>query len=289
MHDTIHLVPPQSGSSNAPRRPDASMALISDLTNQTVEAAYRAARPPDTPPPITRAGRKLMLCGALVLAGLVLGTSARQTHDSAPAAKAARDQLIDQVRTSTAATNSLQQEFTSTRDALDGARNESLSVASANSAVQSDDGRLAILAGVNPAHGPGLRVIVDDAPDAGHSASATGRVRDTDLQRLLNGLWAAGAEAISVNGQRLTVLTAVRTAGDAILVAYRPLSPPYEVLAIGSPNDLQVDFVDGPGGRWFHTLADRYGIKFNVATAQDLSLPGSTGATLRIAEEANPS
>ncbi len=115
---------------------------------------------------------------------------------------------------------------------------------------------------------------------------ATGRVLDTDLQRLLNGLWAAGAEAVSVNGQRLTQLTAVRSAGDAILVAYRPLSPPYVVLAIGNPDDLEVDFVDGPGGRWFNTL-EGFGIRFTVTAEKDLKLPGASGVTLRnaLAEE----
>jgi uncharacterized protein YlxW (UPF0749 family) len=261
------------------------MALLSDLTTNTVDAGYRTAQTPGPAAPVNRAGRKLLLCAAFVLAGLVLGASARQTHDNAPAARAARDQLIDQVRTSTAQTDALQQQFAATRTGLDGARAESLSMDSAASAARGEDDRLSILAGVSPVHGPGLRITVDDAPAAGRSSTASGRIRDTDLQRLLNGLWAAGAEAVSVNGQRLTVLTAVRTAGDAILVAYRPLSPPYEVLAIGSPTDLEVEFVDGPGGRWFHSLAERYGIKFNVATAQDVTLPGSSAVTLRVAQE----
>jgi uncharacterized protein YlxW (UPF0749 family) len=262
------------------------MALLSDLTTHTVDAGYRTAQTRGQAAPMIRAGRKLLLCAAFVLAGLVLGSSARLTHDNAPAARAARDQLIDQVRTNSVATDALQQQFTSTRAGLDGARATALAVESAASSARAEDDRLSILAGVSPVHGPGIRVTVDDAPGSGHSATASGRIRDTDLQRLLNGLWAAGAEAVSVNGQRLTVLTAVRTAGDAILVAYRPLSPPYEVLAIGSPNDLEVEFVDGPGGRWFHSLTERYGIKFSYTTARDLSLPGSSAATLRVAEEA---
>jgi uncharacterized protein YlxW (UPF0749 family) len=261
------------------------MALLSDLATNTVDAGYRSAHAPGPAEPPAGAGRKLLLCSTLVLAGLVLGTSARHTHDNAPAARAARDQLIAQVRASTVATDGLQRQFAANRTGLDSARAESLSVDSALAAARSEDDRLSILAGASAVHGPGLRVTVDDAAGAGRSSTAAGRIRDTDLQRLLNGLWAAGAEAVSVNGQRLTVLTAVRTAGDAILVAYRPLSPPYEVLAIGSPTDLEVEFVDGPGGRWFHSLSERYGIKFNVATAADVSLPGSPAVTLRVAQE----
>ena len=47
---------------------------------------------------------------------------------------------------------------------------------------------------------------------------------DRDLQVIVNGLWAAGAEAIAVNGQRLTACSAIRSAGEAILVDFRPLS-----------------------------------------------------------------
>jgi uncharacterized protein YlxW (UPF0749 family) len=260
------------------------MALLSDLATNTVDAGYRSAQQPG--PGAARAGGKLLLCAAFVLAGLVLGTSARQTHDNAPAARAAREQLIAQVHTSNSQTDALQQQFTAARTGLDTARTQSLAQEAATSAARGDDDRLAVAAGVTAVHGPGLRVTVDDAPGAGHSSTASGRIRDTDLQRLLNGLWAAGAEAVAVNGQRLTVLTAVRTAGDAILVAYRPLSPPYEVLAIGSPTDLEVEFVDGPGGRWFHTLTGRYGIKFNVATASDVTIPSSSATTLRVAQEA---
>ena len=57
----------------------------------------------------------------------------------------------------------------------------------------------------------------------------------------MNGLWTAGAEAISINGQRLTVLTAIRNGGPVINVNSRPLAPPYTVQAIGDPRTLLAD------------------------------------------------
>ncbi|CAM5647734.1 membrane protein [Streptomyces purpurascens] len=54
------------------------------------------------------------------------------------------------------------------------------------------------------------------------------------MQRVVNGLWESGAEAVSINGQRLTALSAMRAAGDAILVDNKPLVPPYTVLAVGA-------------------------------------------------------
>ena len=65
-----------------------------------------------------------------------------------------------------------------------------------------------------------------------------GRVYDRDLQDVVNALWLAGAEAMSINGQRLTAATAIRSAGEAILVNSRPLSPPSLVHAIGNPAPL---------------------------------------------------
>jgi uncharacterized protein YlxW (UPF0749 family) len=260
------------------------MALLTDLLAPGDSQYRRAAGSSGPATPIARAGRTALLCAALLLAGLVVGASARQTHASEPAARAARDQLVDRVRTRTAQTDALQNRFADARSGLDAASADVAATDSALSGAQSDLSRLSPLSGVADVHVPGLKVVVDDAADSGSAATATGRIRDTDLQRLVNGLWGAGAEAVSVNGHRLTMLTSIRTAGNAILVAYHPLTLPYEVLAIGSPTDLEVDFVDGPGGHWFKALHDRYGIKFAVTTVADVTLARAPDATLRVAE-----
>lgn len=59
-----------------------------------------------------------------------------------------------------------------------------------------------------------------------------GTVSDRDMQALVNELWRAGAQAVAVNGIRLTSTSAIRTAGEAILVSYRPLAWPYRVCAL---------------------------------------------------------
>jgi len=281
------------------RRPDASMSLLSDLMANTLDEGYRreanrraalaAGLPEGQAPPVRPRGSGVI--GALVLllvlgfAGLVLTVAARQTHENAPAVAQNRNELIDRVQAETEQADELQRRLVALRAEVDGARDDALAATSAGSAARADLDQLSALAGVAAVHGPGIKVVVDDAPSGTERAGGvTGRVLDTDLQRLLNGLWAAGAEAISVNGLRLTELTAVRSAGDAILVAYRPLSPPYEILAIGDPDDLEVDFVDGPGGRWFHTLQG-FGIRFTVTAQKDVKLPGATGVTLHHALE----
>ncbi|MGQ0843900.1 MAG: DUF881 domain-containing protein [Sporichthyaceae bacterium] len=262
------------------------MSLLADLTRDTIDSGYRR---PDAPrPEVSRSFRfrsSVTMMLIFVVAGAVLGTAAGQTRVNAQAVSAARNTLIERVTAKTAEADELERRVLAERAGVDATRSAALALTEAGSAAGSELERLALLAGTTAVRGPGIRVVVDDAPNSSvRGEGSSGRIRDSDLQRLLNGLWLAGAEAVSINNQRLTTLTAVRSAGDAILVAYRPLSPPYEVLAIGKANDLEVDFVDGPGGRWFHTLTG-FGIRFSVTQEQNLTLPGAAGSTLRSAEE----
>ncbi len=137
--------------------------------------------------------------------------------------------------------------------------------AAAAQAARSD--RLAAQAGLVAVSGPGLTVTIDDA--AGASAGSLNRVLDRDLQLIVNALWKSGATAVAINGQRLTDLTAIRSAGDAILVDYRPLSPPYRVDAVGTTSVA-------PGSEdlrgLLDTLRTAYGLDSDVVDG-DVALP----------------
>jgi uncharacterized protein YlxW (UPF0749 family) len=143
--------------------------------------------------------------------------------------------------------------------------------------------------GAGAVGGPGFVLRLADAPadpsgadvDPRTDQSDDGRVSDRDLQTLVNEVWASGAEAVAINGQRLTALSAIRSAGEAILVDFRPLSPPYEVTAVG-PDDMRANFVDGFGGSYLAVLRD-YGIDYAVTDEDELSLPASAGVTVRYA------
>jgi uncharacterized protein YlxW (UPF0749 family) len=108
-------------------------------------------------------------------------------------------------------------------------------------------------------------------------------VLDRDLQTVVNGLWAAGAEAIAVNGQRLTARSAIRYAGQAILVDFRPLVPPYVVQAIGEAAGLQTRFAAGSAGAYLQALRDNYGVQGAIVPSANLELPGAGGSTTRFA------
>jgi uncharacterized protein YlxW (UPF0749 family) len=107
-----------------------------------------------------------------------------------------------------------------------------------------------------------------------------------DLQIVTNGLWQAGAEAISINGQRLTSRSAIRFAGEAILVDFRPLARPYVVSAIGDPGSLRAKFVASSTGSYFTALAANYKLRTEIASSDSLTLPGHPSPALRYAQSA---
>lgn len=129
--------------------------------------------------------------------------------------------------------------------------------------------------------GPGVRISVDDAADAGDDERR--RVLDTDLQHLANGLWEAGAEAIAINGERLTNLSAIRHAGDAITVNFRPISAPYRVEAVGDPDRLPAAFGDSTSGQTWLDLQREIGLRFRMRVMEQLALPAAPHRALRFA------
>src|SRR3712207_4659812 len=138
-------------------------------------------------------------------------------------------------------------------------------------------------AGAVPVTGPGLLVTLANAdPDAdedpvggGTQSDERGRVQDGDLQLVVNALWAAGAEAVSVNGQRLGPTTAIRFAGEAVLVDFRPVTNPYEVRAIGDPDRLSTGFLGNEDVRALAVISETFGLRFDYVLEDELTLPAA--------------
>ncbi len=89
---------------------------------------------------------------------------------------------------------------------------------------------------------------------------------------LVDGLWAAGAEAISVNGHRLTARSAIRTSGTAIEVNSTGIGPPYHVLAIGDTNGMWADFFETSAGLAFDGLSREWEFDYEIEPEDDLTL-----------------
>jgi uncharacterized protein YlxW (UPF0749 family) len=265
------------------------MTLLNEVMHRPLdpgyaEAAERRRRGGERP---LSAGRRVLMLVVAATLGLVVTTAAAALRAPQPEALQARALLTEQI----AEQSALADELVTTTDTL---TREIGDLRTAALAAQ-DPELLALLvrdelaAGTGAVGGPGLRVTVEDAPVTQADPEAADpdlRVQDVDLQVVVNGLWAAGAEAVAINGQRLTALTAVRTAGSAILVDLAPLSSPYAVEAVGDPTAMQTAFARTSAGQHLATLRNTYGIPSRVTAADDLRLPGSSRTRLQSATAA---
>ena len=233
---------------------------------------------------------KLGLAAGLVLAALVVTVGAAQARVAAPVVAKERQELIDRIDKETKSADKLEGSVDTLRDDVSARQRAALKTSGGSG--QAD--LVSMLSGATAVHGPGVRLVVNDAKEASSGGgdnpretadfSDTGRVRDRDMQRVVNGLWAAGAEAVSINGQRLTALSAIRAAGDAILVDNKPLVPPYTVLAVGDGQRLSGKFQNGADGLYLHALEDTYGIRATIAVESDLRLPAAPSVIVRTAQ-----
>lgn len=94
-----------------------------------------------------------------------------------------------------------------------------------------------IAAGITELTGPGLLITLNDSKRTDVFETET-IIHDIDLLRVTNELWASGAEAIAINGQRIITGTPIRCVGPTIHVNYVPAAPPYRIQALGDPNTL---------------------------------------------------
>ncbi|MEU6888212.1 DUF881 domain-containing protein [Streptomyces viridosporus] len=270
------------------------MSLITNVMDHSLddgyaEAAARKKADGDGGMPKTLRA-KLGLAAGLVLAALIVTVGAAQARVAAPVVAKEREELIDRIDRETEAADELEDDIDELREDVGARQREAL-----RDSGGSDRSELVgIMAGAVAVHGPGVRLVVNDAKDttAGGDGdprstsgfSDTGRVRDRDLQRVVNGLWESGAEAVSINGQRLTALSAIRAAGDAILVDNRPLVPPYTVLAVGDGPQLKDRFRNSADGVYLHVLQENYDIRTALSAEEDLRLPAAPSVIVRTAQ-----
>jgi uncharacterized protein YlxW (UPF0749 family) len=267
-------------------RPDASMSLLADLLSGSgLDPGYEAAaaRRAASGDRRSRTGRVSRLLAATVLLGLLGAVAVIQVRRGAPVAERQRNALIGQIRSRTAETDALQRQAGTLQRRTEALRRSALARSDAGQDARRELDRAADAAAAASVRGSAAIVTVDDARTSGGAAAQQdGHIYDQDLQRLVNGLWAAGATAVAVNGQRMTATTAIRSAGDAILVDYRPLSPPYTVTALGG-HGLDTAFAGSPAGRAFRTLKATFGIRYDIRQEDDVRLPAAPALRLRYA------
>lgn len=249
--------------------------FLNDLFRNSLDPGYAdaAARRRQRPPGRwERVGGRALTAIVLFVFGFLLAVAYLETMAEEPERAKVRAALVDQIRQRQSRTDELAGQAEQLRDEVAQVREEILS---------SDDAarlrELEATVGLARVRGDGLIVEVSDAPPdavADEEDAKLSRVLDRDLQHIANALWSAGAEAIAINGQRLTSTSTIRAAGDAILVDFRPIVGPYTVAAIG-PDEMKRRFQESDTARLMRRLVQDYGMGFKVRAVHDLTLPAA--------------
>ena len=273
-------------------------SLLDDVLAETLDPAYAqaAARRADEPTPARRSRGRLMVALVMVVAGLLVAVTYEQAAATAQGRQQVRAVLIEDIQRSSDAGDELTAELEELRVAVARTSDDLLAASvigqrALDEVAAAEQGAAAV-----PVTGPGLLVTLanaesdadDDPVGGGTQEDASGKVRDGDLQLVVNALWGAGAEAISINGQRLGATTAIRFAGEAVLVDFRPVTNPYEIRAIGDPDTLSRNFLESPEVRALAAISETYGLLFEFAKADELRLPAASTLELRSADPVEP-
>jgi uncharacterized protein YlxW (UPF0749 family) len=270
-------------------------SLLDAVLAETVDPAYAqaaAARAAAGGTPRPRWRGRTIVALTMVVAGLLVAVTYEQAAATVQGREQVRDALIADVQRDsevtddlTAQLETLQTEVTSTRDELLAA--SAVGQRARDALARAERGAAAVAV-----TGPGLLVTLANAdPTADEDPVGGGtteqdpreRVRDGHLQLVVNSLWAAGAEAVSINGQRLGTTTAIRFAGEAVLVDFRPVTNPYEIRAIGDPDTLSNRFIANPDVRALAVISESFGLRFEFSEEEQLTLPAGSIPELRAA------
>jgi uncharacterized protein YlxW (UPF0749 family) len=151
-------------------------------------------------------------------------------------------------------------------------------------AAQSISARLAAAAGLTPVAGPALTVSLDDVPrsfvqrDLSAGAAPDDLViHQQDVQGVVNAMWAGGAEAMTIMGERVTSISAVRCVGNTLLLHGRAFGPPFVVTAIGDPAAMLRALDADPDVQIFQQYVAAYGLRYRATSTDRVTLPAYTG------------
>ena len=166
------------------------------------------------------------------------------------------------------------------RDAL---QNQVASLQKLSASAENEEGKkalesLSLRSGLVPLMGPGVIVTIDDSKIASKAGDNQNLyiIHDDDLLKVINELRAAGAEAISVNGQRLVATSEIRCAGPTLSVNNVRSAPPYEIRAIGDAATLENSLkMRGGVAETLHV----WGIQLNIEVSQNVTVPAYKGIT----------
>jgi uncharacterized protein YlxW (UPF0749 family) len=150
--------------------------------------------------------------------------------------------------------------------------------------TQSDLGELvgaqASAAGFTAVTGPAVTVTLDDAPS---SITADGLdpdllvVHQQDIQAVVNALWSGGAEAMTIQGQRVISTTAVKCVGNTVVLHGIPYAPPYLISAIGNRSELRAALQASAPIQIYKQYVEAYRLVYRERSEASVTFPAHEG------------
>ena len=257
------------------RPDDASVDIDEDRSQATTDPSIQDVRSDSRHPRLARSASVIVMA----LAGLMMTTAATNSrgHDLRPE----RDtDMATLVRSQASHNAALQKEAAGLR-----AQVEDLSKANqtpgVTSSVISSASALAPSVGLEAVSGKALRVTLDDAPLSENPDGVDANmlvVHQQDIQMVVNTLWSGGAEAMTIQGQRVISTTAVKCVGNTVVLHGVAYAPPYVIEAIGDPNAMQKALDTSEAVRIYKEYVSAYQLGWSVERAGQVTMPAYTGA-----------
>jgi membrane spanning protein DUF881 len=257
------------------RPDDASVDIDEDRSQATTDPSIQDVRSDSRHPRLARSATVIVMA----LAGLMMTTAAINSrgHDLRPE----RDtDMATLVRSQASHNAALQKEAAGLR-----AQVEDLSKANqtpgVTSSVISSASALAPSVGLGAVSGKALRVTLDDAPLSENPDGVDANmlvVHQQDIQMVVNTLWSGGAEAMTIQGQRVISTTAVKCVGNTVVLHGVAYAPPYVIEAIGDLNAMQKALDTSEAVRIYKEYVSAYQLGWSVERAGQVTMPAYTGA-----------
>ena len=138
-------------------------------------------------------------------------------------------------------------------------------------------------AGLAEVSGAGVVITLDDAPQRPDGSLPGGArpddvvIHQSDVQAVVNAVWAAGADGVAVMDQRLISTSAVRCVGNTLLLQGRTYSPPFVVTAVVDASTLRSTLAASPQVGVFRQAVEAFGLTFEVRERAAVTVPAYDG------------
>lgn len=258
------------------RTPLLTLITRESLDQDYVTVAQRGPGEPDAAPrPLGRAA----VVAVVAVFGVLVTVAGVQTSRNAAATDASRESLIERIEARREALRNAQARLADLRAANAVAEERLLDVVDDHNAVLGDLLALEGQTGFAPVTGEGIEIRVDNPENADENSM----IRDSDLALLVNALWEAGAEAVAVNDQRISVVSAIRNVGPVVKINHIGIAPPYTVLAIGDRATLASEaLLETASGLAFSSLANQFGFTYATDNMEEIQVPAAPSQLRRL-------